>query len=551
MRGDGRRCRRTSERSSISRSPRPASSRWSPPADSPRALPVSPMRSPPDAAPRSRTSLCVDASPATVTKSTGELTMSPPTISPPYMSMRRASPRTARSPPPRRGPHRALGLRRRSCLQPMAATSLRLTARAFHPMSRHDARSVLKWTPSTIVSVVSTRVPGPLSQTAASSPTERMSLNPPSPLTPGAVPALAAIVRAITSMVPVSPISARRMMPPIIWAAAVVLNVPWGHAVVPPQAEPAAGPPSLKLDGSHQTSCCLGRCKELRISRTAPIVRTIMCSLNVTDTFAMKFVHFSDLHLDSVFAWMGEAGSKRRQALRDTLNNIVNLAVEVEADAVLCGGDLYEQERFTPDTAAFLQSTFERLHPIRVFIAPGNHDWYGPQSLYRQVTWSENVRVFDSSRFQPFEVIDGLTLWGAAHRAPANTPGFLEEFEVDRGGVNIALFHGSERGWFSQEGGRKTLHAPFDSDQIESSGLDHAFLGHYHRPRDDLRFTYPGNPDPLTFGEDGERGAVVATVMDDGVVVRDRRRVSVTQVHDLPGGHYRFGKSTGCTRPRT
>ena len=86
-------------------------------------------------------------------------------------------------------------------------------------MSRHDARSVLKWTPSTIVSVVSTRVPGPLSQTAASSPTERMSLNPPSPLTLGAAPALAAIVRAITSMVPVSPISARRMMPPIIWAA--------------------------------------------------------------------------------------------------------------------------------------------------------------------------------------------------------------------------------------------------------------------------------------------------------------------------------------------
>ena len=250
----------------------------------------------------------------------------------------------------------------------------------------------------------------------------------------------------------------------------------------------------------------------------------------------MKFVHFSDLHLDSVFAWTADtrgAATKRRQALRDTLNNIVNLAVETEADAVLCGGDLYEQERFTPDTAAFLQSTFERLHPIRVFIAPGNHDWYGPQSLYRQVTWSENVRVFDSSRFQPVELIDGLTLWGAAHRAPANTPGFLEEFEVDRGGVNIALFHGSERGWFSQEGGRKTLHAPFDSDQIESSGLHHAFLGHYHRPRDDPRFTYPGNPDPLTFGEDGERGAVVATVVDDGVVVRDRRGVNVTQVHDL------------------
>ena len=250
----------------------------------------------------------------------------------------------------------------------------------------------------------------------------------------------------------------------------------------------------------------------------------------------MKLVHFSDLHLDSLFAWTAGArgaASKRRQALRDTLNNIVKLAVEVEADAVLCGGDLYEQERFTPDTAAFLQSTFERLHPIRVFIAPGNHDWYGPQSLYRQVAWSENVRVFDSDRFQPVELLDGLTLWGAAHRAPANTPGFLEEFAVDRGGTHIALFHGSERGWFSQQGGRKTLHAPFDSDQIESSSLHHAFLGHYHRPRDDRLFTYPGNPDPLTFGEDGKRGAVIANIKGDGTVTRDRRDVSVTRVHDL------------------
>ncbi len=250
----------------------------------------------------------------------------------------------------------------------------------------------------------------------------------------------------------------------------------------------------------------------------------------------MKFVHFSDLHLDSVFSWIAGArgvASRRRQALRDTLTNIVDLTKEVEADAVLCGGDLYEHERVTPDTAAFLKSTFESLQPIRVFIAPGNHDWYGPQSLYRQVSWSDNVHVFDTGLFQPVELRDGLTLWGAAHCAPANTPGFLEEFKVDRGEINIALFHGSERGWFSEQGGRKTLHAPFDSSQIEASGLHHAFLGHYHRPRADRLFTYPGNPDPLTFGEDGRRGAVVATIEDDGNAERHWRDVSVTQVHDL------------------
>lgn len=250
----------------------------------------------------------------------------------------------------------------------------------------------------------------------------------------------------------------------------------------------------------------------------------------------MKFVLFSDLHLDSSFSWMaGSSGAatRRRQALRETLLNIVKLTMDVKADALLCGGDLYENERFTPDTAAFLKSTFEGINPIPVYISPGNHDWYGPRSLYRGVDWSPNVHIFDESRFQPVELTDGITLWGAAHLAPASTRGFLDQFNVDRGGVNLALFHGSERGWFSDQGEGKAPHAPFDADQIELAGIHHAFLGHHHRPRDYDRLTYPGNPDPLSFGEEGSRGAVVATVGSDGNVQRERIKVAVTEVHEI------------------
>jgi hypothetical protein len=52
-------------------------------------------------------------------------------------------------------------------------------------------------------------------------------------------------------------------------------------------------------------------------------------------------------------------------------------------------------------------------------------------------------------------------------------------------------------------------------------------------PKDAERFTYPGNPDPLEFGETGERGAVLATVEPDGTVLRERRAVAVSQVHDI------------------
>ena len=224
---------------------------------------------------------------------------------------------------------------------------------------------------------------------------------------------------------------------------------------------------------------------------------------------------------------------RRRQALRDTLRRIIDKVVETKADALLCGGDLYEHARFTPDTAAFVKSQFERIDPVPVYIAPGNHDWNGPGSLYRSIEWSRNVHIFDESRLQPIEIDGGLTLWGAAHLIPANTPGFLNGFSVDRVGINLALFHGSERGWFTQQGEGKVPHAPFDADEITRSGIDHAFLGHYHRPKDDPRFTYPGNPDPLSFGEDGERGIVIANVRDDGSVESSRVDVAVTEVHDV------------------
>jgi DNA repair protein SbcD/Mre11 len=251
----------------------------------------------------------------------------------------------------------------------------------------------------------------------------------------------------------------------------------------------------------------------------------------------MRLVVFSDMHLDTAFAWARpDVARTRRQGLRDTLRRIVALADEVGADALLCGGDLYEHERFTPDTMNFLRTTFASVD-IPVYLAPGNHDWLGPQSIYTQVPWSPNVHVFKESEFTPVTLDGGLTLWGAAHRAPANTDGFFDRgFTVDRDGVHLALFHGSERSGFvrqQQEQEKKQPHAPFDAEQIAQAGIHHAFLGHYHRPSHTPTHTYPGNPEPLTFGEDDDRGAVIADVAADGTVTCEWRVVASSQVHDV------------------
>ena len=248
----------------------------------------------------------------------------------------------------------------------------------------------------------------------------------------------------------------------------------------------------------------------------------------------MRFLHFADLHLDTPFRWATpELARSRRHALRETLQRICQLAGEHQVDALTCGGDLYENDRFTPDTAAFLRATFAELDPLPVFLAPGNHDWFGPKSLYRQVDWSANVCVFDTATLTPVLLADGFTLWGAGHRAPANTSGFLDNFRVDRGGVHVALFHGSEQHAFGLQEEGKVPHAPFRAEQVAQAGLHHALLGHFHTPIDTPTYTYPGNPDPLTFGETGPRGAVLLTVAADGAITRQRFTVATSAVHDL------------------
>ncbi|SDP97300.1 metallophosphoesterase family protein [Lentzea jiangxiensis] len=220
----------------------------------------------------------------------------------------------------------------------------------------------------------------------------------------------------------------------------------------------------------------------------------------------MKLLLFADLHLDTRFP---SAGPVRRKALRDTLERIVDLAQESEVDAVLCAGDLYEQDRCAPSTASFLRSVFDC--PVPVFLAPGDDDRYGPRSVYQQVDWTPNVHVFSSEELSPVELADGVTLWGAAHVGPGPARDVLDGFAVTRGGVNLALCHG------------------FPPCDVAITGLDHAFLGHVHTPEHAARYTFPGNPDPLTPGETGERGAVLCTVNEDGSVSREVVDVSASR----------------------
>ncbi len=130
-----------------------------------------------------------------------------------------------------------------------------------------------------------------------------------------------------------------------------------------------------------------------------------------------------------------------------------------------------------------------------VLIAPGNDDWLGPRMGFTQHTWPSNVTIFNEETFTPYPVTDGLTIWGTAHRRGHGDRSFFHGAQVDRGGMNLALFHAAERSGLDREPLLDPCRA-FDEAEIGQAGFDHALVGHYQRHHLGDLHTYPGAPLP-------------------------------------------------------
>lgn len=243
----------------------------------------------------------------------------------------------------------------------------------------------------------------------------------------------------------------------------------------------------------------------------------------------MKLLAFSDVHLDSKFGWASrEVARRQRQRLREGVTWAFDQARREGAAAVLIGGDLFEHELVSPDTVEFLRRTFERSG-LQLFAAPGNHDYADTESPYRRVAWPDNVHIFRETHFTSKQFADGVTIWGAAHRKPADTPGFFDDgFQVEGSGTHIAVFHGEERHAAFQGQYR---HAPFESDQIAAAGFDHAVVGHSHKPADRPTWTRLGSLERLKFNE--AYGSAVLLEVENGRVTPRRLDPRPPALHTL------------------
>jgi exonuclease SbcD len=245
----------------------------------------------------------------------------------------------------------------------------------------------------------------------------------------------------------------------------------------------------------------------------------------------MRLLHIADVHLERSFKWLGyHRGNARRQELRNALTRVVECARDRQVDALCIAGDLFERENATPAVGEFLGATFEKLKPIPVLIAPGNHDYFRPGCLYDRTPWPTNVHVFREAQPRPFPLANGV-IWGMAFDAPERRTSPLANFRAPDDGLHLGLFHADV-----VDGGEPSIYGPLDPSEPASSGLEFAMLGHIHAGRVDevQRLAYPGSLEPLDVAEVGPRWALLVDVARSGRSIERieiaRRRVISAEI---------------------
>ena len=246
----------------------------------------------------------------------------------------------------------------------------------------------------------------------------------------------------------------------------------------------------------------------------------------------LKIIHGADFHLDSPFSGLTpERAAQRRGEQRELLDRLAGLAREKNADLVLLSGDLLDSEHVYREAGDALCAALATI-PCPVFIAPGNHDFYGPRSIWTALDWPDNVHIFDAPEWVE---LPGCSLWGRAFTAPHQESCPLEGLTVpDDGKLHLACLHGDVGGDYG----------PISTMDIAASGLDYLALGHVHQAGGLQKagktfWAYPGCPEGRGFDELGDKGVLVVTVDDGGAVSAEfvplaRRRYEILTV-DVTG----------------
>jgi exonuclease SbcD len=230
----------------------------------------------------------------------------------------------------------------------------------------------------------------------------------------------------------------------------------------------------------------------------------------------MRFLHASDLHLDSPLRGLdrydGAPVQRLRTATRSALERLIDQALGARVDFVLLAGDLYDRDWQDFHTGLFFREQMVRLDRagIRVFIVQGNHDAQGVIS--RQLVLPSNVTVFSSRAAQTVRIDElSVAIHGRSFPDRAVDEDLVPSYPAPIPGLfNIGMLHTSLTGRVGHD-----RYAPTDVPTLVAKGYDYWALGHVHAREvvsEQPRIVFSGNLQGRHANETGAKGCEQVSV---------------------------------------
>ncbi|MGE0288462.1 MAG: exonuclease SbcCD subunit D [Bradyrhizobium sp.] len=250
----------------------------------------------------------------------------------------------------------------------------------------------------------------------------------------------------------------------------------------------------------------------------------------------MRFLHASDLHLDSPLRGLeryeGAPVEEVRGATRRAFENMVQCALREKVDFVVIAGDLYDGDWPDFNTGLFFAKGMVQLGEsgIAVYVVRGNHD--AASKLTRSLPLPKNVHLFPDKAPKTL-TDDNLGL--AVHGQSFATAAVLDDLAADYpnavpGLFNLGVLHTSLTGRPGHDN-----YAPTTEMVLKSKGYDYWGLGHVHAREIVLRdpwVVYPGNPQGRHIREQGAKGCELVTV-EDGKIATESIELDVLRWTEL------------------
>lgn len=230
---------------------------------------------------------------------------------------------------------------------------------------------------------------------------------------------------------------------------------------------------------------------------------------------SLKFVHTSDVHLETDTFGSSAKGDGLRDKVRQAFTNVIDVANDRSSDLLLIVGDLFDSSRVSEEGLAFAFGTISRAR-MPVVMIPGNHDAHDERSIYANLApdaLPSNLHLILEPEGCTLDLPDlETTIWGRAmvEHSPEYRPlGGLPQPRPDR--WNIAMAHG-----FYTDDDENMRSSPITPDEIARSGYDYIALGHVHIFNDvsqgATRALYCGTPAPLYASDNAGWVAVVECI---------------------------------------